>query len=196
MRAPVVAAVFAAMVLWPVAADAHRLKLFATVEDGTVSGYAFFIGGGRPEGAALVIRDARGQELFRGTTDAAGAFSWRPPQASDLTLLVDAGDGHVAEAAIIEGRFSIVEGSAPAATTVDGDEAASRASPADTKALAEMIDRSVDRAVSRQVRPLLDAYAAAEGRVRFNDVAGGIGMIIGLAGAALWALGRRRGGRS
>ncbi len=194
MRAPVAVAVFAAMLLWPIAADAHRLKLFATVEDGTVSGYAFFIGGGRPEGAALVIRDAQGQELYRGTTDAAGAFSWRPPQASDLALLVDAGDGHVAEAAITEGRFSVVEGSASAAATGGDAETASGALPADENVLAEMIDRSVDRAVSRQVRPLLEAYAAAEGRVRFNDVVGGIGMIIGLAGMALWALGRRRGG--
>jgi nickel transport protein len=195
MRAPVAAAVFAAMVLWPVAADAHRLKLFATVEDGTVSGYAFFIGGGRPDGAVLVIRDAQGQELYRGTTDQAGVFSWRPPQASDLTLLVDAGDGHVAEAVISEGRFSSVEGSTSAAATADGAGSASSALPADSKALAEMIDRSVERAVSRQIRPLLEAYSAAEGRVRFNDVAGGVGMIIGLAGAALWALGRRRGGQ-
>jgi nickel transport protein len=196
MRAPVAVAVLAAMLLWPVAADAHRLKLFATVEDGTVSGYAFFIGGGRPEGAALVIRDGEGRELYRGTTDAAGTFSWRPPQASDLTLLVDAGDGHVAEAAITEGRFSVVEGSATAAAAADSAGAESGVLPADAKDLADMIGRSVDRAVSRQVRPLLEAYAAAEGRVRFNDVAGGIGMIIGLAGVALWALGRRRGDRT
>jgi nickel transport protein len=32
----------------------------------------------------------------------------------------------------------------------------------------------------------------AEGRLRFNDIAGGIGMIVGLAGAGLWAAARRR----
>jgi nickel transport protein len=49
----------------------------------------------------------------------------------------------------------------------------------------------VDTAVARQIRPLLEAQAEADGRVRFNDVMGGIGMIVGLAGAALWASARR-----
>lgn len=55
-----------------------------------------------------------------------------------------------------------------------------------------MVEAAVDRAVARQIRPLLEAYDAAEGRARFNDVMGGIGMIIGLAGMALWASARRR----
>jgi nickel transport protein len=54
------------------------------------------------------------------------------------------------------------------------------------------VEAQVDRAVARQVQPLLEAYDQAEARVRFNDVMGGIGMIVGLAGAGLWALSRRR----
>ncbi|NLH79539.1 MAG: hypothetical protein GX458_01670, partial [Phyllobacteriaceae bacterium] len=59
-------------------------------------------------------------------------------------------------------------------------------------ALTRQIERAVDVAVARQLRPLLEAYDQAEGRLRFNDVAGGIGMIVGLAGAALWVSARRR----
>jgi nickel transport protein len=58
--------------------------------------------------------------------------------------------------------------------------------------LADIVDRSVDRAVSRQVRPLLEAYEAADGRARLNDIAGGVGMIVGIAGIAMWAASRRR----
>ena len=32
-------------------ASAHRLKLFSTLENGTISGYAFFVGAGRAHGA-------------------------------------------------------------------------------------------------------------------------------------------------
>jgi nickel transport protein len=50
----------------------------------------------------------------------------------------------------------------------------------------------LDRAVARQTRPLLEALERAEARLRFNDVAGGIGTIVGLVGLGLWASARRR----
>lgn len=161
-------------------ASAHRLKLFATVDDGALTGYAFFIGGGRPEQAEVIVRDGSGQEVFRGRTGDQGEFSWRPPQAGDFTVTVDARDGHVAEARVPADRFA---GGAPEAEAAPAAAAGGGACAA--------LDRTVDRAVSRQVRPLLEAYDAADGRVRLNDVAGGIGMIVGLAGIALWARGRR-----
>ena len=178
-------------------AAAHRLKLFATVEAGAIAGYGFFIGGGRPQGATLVIRDAAGAEVFRGATDDAGVFSWRPPAPGDFALTIDARDGHVAEARIGADRFAgDASGAAPAAAApapaaTAPIPAAGTACAPDPGVLAA-IDRAVDTAVARQVRPLLEAYAEAEGRVRFNDVAGGIGMIVGLAGIALWASARRR----
>ena len=41
-------------------AAAHKLKVFATVDGQAAHGYAFFIGGGRPEGSAWVAKDAAG----------------------------------------------------------------------------------------------------------------------------------------
>lgn len=183
------------------AADGHRLMLFATVEDGAVRGYGFFVGGGRPNTARLVIRNGAGVELFNGPAGADGSFSFRPGQASNLILTMDAGDGHVADAHIAADRFAANGTLGPvaparAAETAgaashagrQGDEVAG-SSPADLSAL---IDRSVDRAVARQIAPLLEAYAAAQSRVRFNDVVSGVAVIIGLAGAFLWASSRRR----
>lgn len=184
-------------------ASAHRLKLFATVEDGTVTGYAFFIGGGRPQGAMLLIRGASGQELYRGTTDDRGQFSWRPQAPADLVLTVDARDGHVAEARLAADRFSGVaravssHAATPPAPHSSGlgdtglGGAAAKPGGVDAAVLAGLIDQAVDRAVSRQVRPLLEAYDEADGKVRINDVIGGVGMIVGLAGIALWASSRR-----
>ncbi|PWR22992.1 cobalamin biosynthesis protein CbiM [Zavarzinia aquatilis] len=164
-------------------AAAHRLKLFATIEGGTISGYAFFIGGGRPEGATIVIRDAAGTEVHREVTDGEGRFTWTPPAPGSFVVTVDAGDGHAADIRLGEERFGPTV-SAPTTTMPTA-----QALPADTAA----IEAAVDRAVARQIRPLLEAYDEAEGRVRFNDIVGGIGMIVGLAGAALWASSRRRG---
>ena len=200
-----------AVVLVASPALAHRLKLFATVGDGVISGYGFFIGGGRPQGATIVIRDAAGAEVWRGATGADGTFAWTPGAPGDFALTLDARDGHVAEATIAAGRFGdaattvapaeaapiapagpVAAGEAatdPAATTTAG---AGASAPTDPAALAALVEAAVDRAVERQTRPLLEAYAEAEGRIRFNDVAGGIGMIAGLAGIALWVSSRRR----
>jgi nickel transport protein len=41
------------------------------------------------------------------------------------------------------------------------------------------------------VRPLLEAFSATDSRIRLNDIVGGIGMIFGLAGVAMWMSARR-----
>lgn len=177
-------------------AEAHRLKLFATVENGVVQGYGFFIGGGRPSEAELIIRDGAGTELFRGPAAADGSFRFTPAVPADLALTMNAGDGHVADARIAADRFPQAGGlAAQAAEGVTSSVPVEAAMPAtgDGAGLAQLVDRSVDRAVSRQIAPLLEAYSEADGRVRFNDVVSGIAVIIGLAGAALWASSRRRG---
>lgn len=170
-------------------AAAHRLKLFATVEDGTITGYAFFIGGGRPQGSTIVIRDGAGTEVFRTATDDEGRFAWTPAGPDRFTVTVDARDGHAAETVLEADRFGgpPVPG-APAAAPPAFPLGASPSAATE----AGLIEAAVDRAVARQIRPLLEAYDAAEGRARFNDVMGGIGMIVGLAGIALWASGHRR----
>jgi nickel transport protein len=119
-------------------------------------------------------------------------------------IIVNSGDGHAAEASLPLERFAaratpqaqpesepVVQGEAGAPLLIDTGSALR---PADLS----LIERKVEAAVARQIGPLLEAYTLAEGRVRFNDVMGGIGMITGLAGIALWASSRRRrdGGQS
>lgn len=179
-------------------AEAHLLKVFATVEDGSVTGYAFFIGGGRPNGAMLIVRDQSGKELYRGNTDDKGGFNWQPPKPQKMTVIVNAGDGHMAQATLDADQFDPAGASgvvSPPARTSEEEKSSPAApltpactSPAEIETL---VDRSVDRAVSRQVRPLLEAYAVADSRFRLNDIVGGVGMIFGLAGVALWISSRR-----
>ncbi|SJZ84306.1 cobalamin biosynthesis protein CbiM [Consotaella salsifontis] len=187
-------------------ASAHRLKLFATVEGMTVSGYAFFIGGGRPQGVAFTVKAKDGGEVYVGKTDDAGGFSWTAPSPAEYVLTVDTGEGHFASETVSAERFS---GAAPAgakqlvaspssvSASSSSNAAPDPANPApitvDPKTLQAMIDASVDAAVERQTRPLLEAYAQADGRLRFNDIMGGVGMIVGLAGFGAWAMARRKG---
>ena len=186
------------------AADAHRLKMFVTALDGEISGHAFFVGGGRPDGVDYVVRDATGVEVFRGTTDDRGTFRWRPAAAADYTVAIDVGDGHRVEATVAAERLAAAiatpPGEPPPATTAaasaavpaSGGSAAECPAPLDPAVVAKIVEAQVDRAVARQLRPLIEAYDQAEGRIRFNDIMGGVGTIVGLAGAGLWASSRRR----
>ncbi|NLH82824.1 MAG: cobalamin biosynthesis protein CbiM [Phyllobacteriaceae bacterium] len=199
----------AAVVAFAGVAEAHRLKMFVTVEDGEISGYAFFIGGGRPEGVDFVVKNTAGSEVFRGKTDDQGNFRWRPTAAADYTVTVDSGDGHWVEGAVSADRLGAVAPAPAAATSTEISPPATPApasntvstaptptivcpAPLDPAALAKIVEAQVDKSVARQLRPMIEAYDQAEGRVRLNDVMGGIGMIVGLAGAGLWATSRRR----
>ncbi len=173
-------------------ASAHRLKLFATLESGTISGYAFFVGSGRAHGAAISVKEASGKEIATLTTDDNGAYSYKTPAPQTYHLTANTGDGHIADAVIDAARFG--GASTPDPENADDDDADSSA-PAAALSQAQ-IERAVDAAVARQVKPLIEAYELAEGRTRFNDIMGGIGMIIGLAGLAMWASARRAGGKA
>lgn len=167
------AAALAALLLFVLPAEAHRLKLFAQATGGNIAGYGFYIGGGRPQGADLVITTPDGKEVSRLKTATDGGFSFAPPTPGRYHLSLAAGDGHFAE-------LDISTDGAVAAPAVATPQAAV---PAD-------LDVRIEAAVARQIRPLLEAYDAADGRVRFNDLLGGLGWIVGLAG--LWAFMRSR----
>lgn len=184
-------------------AQAHRLKLFATVEAGSLSGYAFFVGGGRAAGVRLTISDRDGHLLHGGETDADGGFRFAPDRPTALVIAVDTGDGHIAETSVDADRFATSAVSPPPAATVStiSPEAApppaAESRPLDLSAAAEariaaLVEASTARAVAAQIRPLLEAHAASEGRARFNDIVSGSGMIVGLCGLAAWGFSRRR----
>lgn len=171
-----------ALVCLALPAEAHRLKLFAQVTGDSISGYGFYIGGGRPQGTDLIVSTPDGKEVSRLKTGADGSFSYTPPSPGTYHLVLSGGDGHIA-------TVDISTGGAPAAKpAVAVKPDAPAALPADLDA---RIATAVDAAVARQITPLLEAYDAADGKVRFNDLIGGIGWIVGMAGLWAWFRSKR-----
>ncbi|MFC7555638.1 hypothetical protein ACFQU7_30590 [Pseudoroseomonas wenyumeiae] len=165
-------------------AQAHKLKVFATVEGGAVKGYAFFIGGGRAANTPWMARGAAGGEIASGETDAEGRFDFRAlPPASEVTVTVDTREGHVASASLPAVRFNGVAsaggipdlpaGAARHPGGAAGRHDGGRGRPASAYSLLERIEQ-------------LDA------RLRYTDMISGLFLILGLAGMAIWARGRRR----
>ncbi|MBZ4023113.1 cobalamin biosynthesis protein CbiL [Rhodobacter sp. TJ_12] len=169
-------------------AAAHGMKVFAKVVGGEVSGYGFFIGGGRPQGVHWSA--AMGQTaLAEGQTDATGGFAFVAPAqiTAPVTITMNTGDGHIAQATLGPERF----GAPP-------PPAAAKAAPANSPALSSSappqgdIAAVVEAAVAREVAPLMERLEQLDARMRMTDLMSGIFLIIGLAGIGLWARGRRK----
>lgn len=177
-------------------AEAHKLKVFATVEGGAVAGYAFFIGGGRAMGTPWAAKDAAGTIIAEGKTDDEGRYRFTPPQpvTSEITITVNTQEGHIASAVVPPSRFG---GLAAAGAAVSAPTAASAAPAAGSSQSAsqpvsdERIAALVEAAVQRQVEPLLERIEQMDDRLRFTDVLSGIFLIIGLAGIGLWIKARK-----
>jgi len=173
---------------------AHKLKVFATVEGDAVTGYAFFIGGGRAQGAKWIAAEGDDKALAEGRTDAEGRFSLVPPQpvTAEIRITVDTEEGHIASAVLPVTRFGGVAADMPDAATKTA------AAPADNAAStpsAEETARLVEAAVQRQVEPLLERIEEMDSRLRYTDMLSGLFLIAGLAGMAMWALGRKDRGK-
>lgn len=150
-------------------AEAHKLKVFATVEGDAIVGYAFFIGGGRAQGVVWVARMGS-DTLAEGRTDAEGGFLLPVPPAvtADITVTVDTQEGHLATATLTASRPGAGTVPASSATAATGATVAPRTeTPGTGGAAPARIGEMQDR-----IRPV--------------DVFAGLVAIAGLAGAGLW----------
>lgn len=158
-------------------AQAHKLKVFATVEGAEIVGSAYFVGGEKAVGVPgrLIGADGASQNFL---TDAEGGFRLGVPSRQGYTVLVEAEDGHAAAMDLPADGFT---------PTLPQDKASPSAAPAAVDAAA------LEAVVARQIRPLREQLDAYEAKTRLHDVLGGIGIIFGLFGSWAWLQSRRKG---
>ena len=171
------------------AALAHKMKVFAAADGAVVSGYVYFSPGGRAQDAAVMAANPAGTVIFQGRTDPEGGFRFEAGQRADLRIAADGGDGHEASfivktAELPETLPAVPPPGATATVAVRPiigqpiiGQPVTAQPPAELAAL-------VEQSVARQVRPLREQLDAFQDAVRWHDVLGGIGYIIGLGGLA------------
>lgn len=169
------------------------MRVFARVEGAQVSGYGFFLGGGRPQGVAWAARMGE-SPIAQGVTDTEGGFAFVAPVpvSAPVTVLLDTGEGHMATATLPPERFGASQPPAIPAQSQSGAAPATAANaPAPEDLAPAEVAALVEAAVARQVAPLQERIAQLDARLRFVDLLSGVFLILGLAGMALWARGRR-----
>ena len=90
----VLAVVLGALVLSAEPALAHKLNVYAGAAGGTITGYAYFPGGGRAKGVKVEVLGPDGKVLGQTETGQDGAFAFEAGFKCDHTFVVDSGDGH------------------------------------------------------------------------------------------------------
>ena len=155
------------------------MEVFATVEGKTIQGKASFHDGTPARNADVKAFDAAGEEIGRTKTDDQGKFSLEIRFRCDHRLLVDTNDGHGAE-------YTILAKNLPDDLPLRGPAVASADSArADSESGSEHArDSALLKEIHADVDALQDQLDQYEHRLRFRDILGGIGFIVGLAGAA------------
>jgi nickel transport protein len=140
-----------------------------------------------------------GQTLAEGHTDASGRFAFARPAVltGGITVTLDTGEGHMAQAELNAERLGAERlGAAPPpplspSPPVAAAPGATAILPLTAAQQEALVTEAVSDAVARQVAPLLERIEQMDARMKFTDLLSGLFLILGLAGMALWARGRK-----
>ncbi len=172
-------------------AYAHRVTVFAWVENGTVFTQSKFGAGAKVNNGKIFVYDQTGKELLNGHTDANGEFSFPIPAHSELKVVLDATMGHRAEWSIPlseineEVEQSTQESTATVTVQPTANTAAARLNE-------EQLEVVIEKILDRKLKPI--NYLLAEmnqSGPSLHDIVAGLGYIAGLIGVAAWVHARK-----
>lgn len=87
--------IIAALLLWQAPAMAHKVNIFAYVENGEVFTESYFPDGKKVEGGVVEVYDRTGKKMVEGKTDREGRYSFPLPAVKDdLNIVLVASMGH------------------------------------------------------------------------------------------------------
>jgi nickel transport protein len=82
------------ILLWAAPSWAHKVNIFAYVENGKIFTESYFPDGQPVEGGAIEILDSQDQKVAEGVTDKEGKCILPIPKKDDLTVVINATMGH------------------------------------------------------------------------------------------------------
>ncbi len=192
------------LLLYPASAHAHKLYVYPeSIEGATIHGRAYFPGDVPAQHSDVIVRDASGRELGRTMTDDKGKFTFTAHERTDLYLSAETPDGHVGAYTIQASELPGIlpagnppaESGAPVVSQASEHAGAPAAVPGEKNEPASVSDRLTE--LNTQVQLLRRQVSESDERLRFRDILGGIGFILGLAGVAFYMKARRgRTGRT
>ena len=174
-------------------AYAHRVTVFAWVEDNTVFTQSKFGAGAKVNNGKIIVFDQTGKELLNGHTDSNGEFSFPIPVQSELKVVLDATMGHRAEWIIPLSEIREEESvqNIPDPTTTVKAQLATK--PIETQSNTEQLEAVIEKVLERKLKPISHLLAELnQTGPSLHDIVAGLGYIAGLFGIAAWVHSRKK----
>jgi nickel transport protein len=181
----------------PLAAQAHRVTLFAWVQANKVHVQGTF-GSGKPvKGGRIVVHDRQGNTVTEGKTDENGEFSFPITKKETLRLVLEAGMGHRAEWTVPAEELAQIDTKEPASNehppAPSSNAEPTVHMPRNLEITRQDIEKIVDQVVDKKLQPVIRMLTRLqETGPSLRDILAGIGYILGLAGIAAYILGRKK----
>ncbi|SDO58895.1 hypothetical protein [Desulforhopalus singaporensis] len=179
-----------------VSAEAHKIRVFAWDEADEVYTEAKFSGGrGAQNAAVTVINRQTGQPVVTGKTDSEGLFMFSRSLltgsgATEFDIVVSSGDGHKNSWAY--SLTAVDDTVAPAAPPVAALQKSTSAPPSpdsngNSGVCRELTAAELDLILEKKLAPIRRSLAQqSEQGPSLQDILGGIGYILGIAGIAAY----------
>jgi len=184
------------IILFPSPVSAHRVNVFAYVEDGRVYVEGYFMDGRGAGNSEVQVFDAHsGERLLTLRTDRDGKASFNIPKKTPLRIVLNAGTGHVNDYLLkMEEIDTATDDSKEKEEAFiereDGDIIHQRDEPC-SKDITMIIDRELQKRL-RPIQEMLIRIEKSSTRPGITEIMGGIGYIVGIAGILMYFKSRKR----
>lgn len=181
---------------------AHKVRVFAWEESGIINTEVKFSGGRPAKNAQISVTSTRDlKELLTGTTDSNGMFSFPIPDTAkknhyNLEISVNSGDGHKNSWLLNASDYLQVTENThqqhSASSSPTSLQAAQQAPPGQQKSSVIVVDQEqlshiIESALEKKLGPIKRSLAEQqEKKPSLQDILGGVGYILGLAGIAAY----------
>ena len=175
---------------------AHKVNIFAYEEGGKIHTESYFSDGAPSRDSHVTAYDAKGKIVADGRTDEKGVFSFPRERPGEIRIVLEASMGHRNEI-VLPAPDSPGTGTG---TVPARDENATVSNDGCLPATADglqggSLDAAIGRALDSRIEPIQESILRIQRtmeRPSLSQVLGGLGYIIGLAGAFLWGMSRKR----
>jgi len=186
--------VFLIILILDISVFAHKVNIFAYVEEGRIYTESYFNDGKKCIDSKIEVFDDQANKLLEGLTNEEGMFSFGVPPEDvidgDLKVVLTASMGHRAEYTIPANELG---GGVAESTQEKSEEPIPTVFPEissfDLKEIQSLIENTLDE----KLKPIMrEIKKSQEDRISPTEIIGGIGYIIGIFGMIAYFLSRKK----